>query len=240
MPTDPTASDPDALTAISALGEPTRRAVYDHVVAAPGWVSRDGVAAAVGIERATAAHHLDRLADDGLLEVDFQRLSGRRGPGAGRPAKVYRRAAREFAVSLPQREYVLAGRLLADAAERSRADGVDIVTALDEVAAEEGRKLAAVVRKRTRGPLARRRAARRRAVVQVLAEHGFEPAVDETGTISLRNCPFHALAERHTELICGMNHCLLAAAVAGVADAGLEARLEPEAGHCCVRLHPVA
>jgi predicted ArsR family transcriptional regulator len=239
MTGQPTAPEPDELASISALGEPTRRAVYDHVATAAGWVSRDAVATAIGVGRATAAHHLDRLADEGLLEIDFRRLSGRRGPGAGRPAKLYRRARHEFAVSLPPREYELAGRMLADAAERSRTEGIDIVAALDAVAAEEGERLASAIRSRTRGWSARGRGAKRRTVREVLRDHGFEPDVDPTGTVTLRNCPFHRLARRQTELICSMNHCLLSAALAGVAEAGLDARLEPVEGRCCVRLHPV-
>ncbi|MCZ7631147.1 MAG: hypothetical protein M5U19_19820 [Microthrixaceae bacterium] len=89
------------LDALRALGEPTRRALYDHVVAVGDWVGRDAAADAVGIERPNAAHHLDRLAADGLLEVDYRRISGRRGPGAGRPAKLYRRALTEIGVTLP-------------------------------------------------------------------------------------------------------------------------------------------
>jgi predicted ArsR family transcriptional regulator len=232
--------EPDELAALSALGEPTRRAVYDHVAGSAGWVGRDAVASALGIERATAAHHLDRLADDGLLEIDFQRLTGRQGPGAGRPAKLYRRAPREFAVSLPQRDYELAGRLLATAVDRSRTEGIDLDRALDAAAAEEGDRLAGAIRSRVRGWPGRRRAANRRTVVEVLAEHGFEPVVDADGTITLRNCPFHRLARQHTELICGMNHCLLGAAMAGVAEAGLDAKLEPVEGQCCVRLHATA
>jgi predicted ArsR family transcriptional regulator len=233
-------TEPDELTSISALGEPTRRAVYRHVAASAGWVSRDAVAAAVGIERATAAHHLDRLADDGLLEIDFQRLTGRRGPGAGRPAKLYRRAEREFAVSLPQRDYELAGRLLAEAADRSRTEALDIDRALDAVAAAEGERLAGAIRSRVRGGPSRRLAARRLTVLEVLGDHGFEPVVGPDGVVTLRNCPFHRLAQAHTQLICGMNHCLLSAAMAGVAEAGLDARLEPEEGQCCVRLHPTS
>src|SRR5438105_6587674 len=132
---------PDRLAAISALGEPTRRALYEHVVTAGEWVSRDDAADAVGIERATAAHHLDRLAADGLLEVDYRRLSGRQGPGAGRPAKLYRRARREFDVTLPPRDYELAARLLAEAVEHARTEGTDISEALDEVASAEGVRL---------------------------------------------------------------------------------------------------
>ena len=106
------------------------------------WVARDTAADAVGLERGTAAHHLDRLAADGLLDVDYQRRSGRRGPGAGRPAKLYRRARRDIDVSLPPRAYELAGRLLAEAADTSRVEGIDITSALDAAARAEGRRLA--------------------------------------------------------------------------------------------------
>src|SRR4051812_9084578 len=229
----------DQLAAVSALGEPTRRALYQHVVDEGDWVSRDAAADAVGIERATAAHHLDRLAADGLLDVEYRRISGRQGPGAGRPAKLYRRARTEFGVSLPPRDYGLAGRLLADAADRSRTDGTDIVRALDEAATAEGGRLAERIRTRLRGPVGRRKQARRRAVLAALEEQGFEPRTEADGTVVLRNCPFHQLAQQHVELICGMNVCLVGAALESVRDTGLEARLEPEEGHCCVKLRPV-
>jgi predicted ArsR family transcriptional regulator len=226
---------PDELASVASLGEPTRRALYDHLVAAGGWVGRDEAAAAVGVERGTAAHHLDRLAADGLVEVDFQRRTGRSGPGAGRPAKLYRRAPRDIEVSLPPRDYELAGRLLARAAERSRTKGTDIAGALDQEARAEGRRLADRARARPRGrPGARGRDGRRRAVLDVLAEQGFEPV--DRDEIVLRNCPFHRLAREHTELVCGMNLSLLGAVLEHAGDTGLTARLEPEEGLCCVRL----
>ena len=228
----------DAVAAISSLGEPTRRALYDFVVASADWVSRDRAAEAVGIERGTAAHHLDRLAVDGLLDVDYQRLSGRQGPGAGRPAKLYRRARGEIDVTLPRRDYVLAGRLLAEAADRSRRDGTDIQTALDDAAGAEGRRLADEIRTR-RNVGGEALDGTRTAVFEALEAHGFEPISDRDGVVVLRNCPFHQLAREHTELICGMNHCMLGAVVDVLDDAGLTARLEPEEGVCCVRLHPV-
>src|SRR3546814_820859 len=124
MANDSDADDRDGLDVLGVLAEPTRRRVYDHVVANGDWVSRESVAAALGLERPTVAHHLDRLAGDGLLEVEFRRLTGRQGPGAGRPAKLYRRSAKELSVSIPPRDYHLAGRLLAEAADRSRLGGV--------------------------------------------------------------------------------------------------------------------
>ncbi|MGQ0432382.1 MAG: helix-turn-helix transcriptional regulator [Microthrixaceae bacterium] len=229
---------PDRLDAITSLAEPTRRAVYDVVAGAGDWVSRDQAAEALDLERGTAAHHLDRLAADGLLEVDYQRLSGRQGPGAGRPAKLYRRARRDFEVSLPPRDYELAGSMLAEAADRSRTEGVDIATAIDDVARGEGQRLAEEIRAQLQAAAGRGAPRRRRAVLEVLTEHGFEPQAVDDGTVVLKNCPFHQLAQRHTELICNMNLCLLRAALGDLGDAGLEARLEPEEGLCCVKLHP--
>jgi predicted ArsR family transcriptional regulator len=228
----------DRLGALGALAEPHRRALYDHVVAVGDWVGRDQAADAVGLERGTAAHHLDRLAADGLLDVDYRRLSGRSGPGAGRPAKVYRRSRRELEVSLPPRDYELAGTMLAEAADRSRTDGTGIEQALDDVARAHGRRLGDEMRQRlaATGRDRGQATARHRAVVDVLDRHGFEPD-DRDGTIVLRNCPFHRLAQEHRELICGMNLCLVGAAVARVDDADLVARLEPTDDLCCVRLH---
>src|SRR5262245_54884045 len=128
----------DELATLGALAEPSRRALYDYVVARRGWVSREQAADSVGIQRGIAAHHLDRLAEEGLLDVDYQRLTGRRGPGAGRPAKVYRRADEEVGVSLPPRQYELAGQLLAEAAERSQREGAPIDRALRDAARQEG------------------------------------------------------------------------------------------------------
>ncbi|HEY7438224.1 MAG TPA: helix-turn-helix domain-containing protein [Acidimicrobiia bacterium] len=230
-------TEADVLAAVSALGEPTRRAVYEHVAAVGDWVSRDEAADAVALERATAAHHLDRLAADGLLEVEYQRRSGRSGPGAGRPAKVYRRARRDFGVALPPRDYGLIGRLLADAVDRARTSGVDLDVALDEVARREGECLADELRSQE---AARRKGARanvRELLVETLRTRGFEPRTEPDGTVVLGNCPFHQLAREHTDLVCGVNHCLLQTAIDEIGGTGYEARLEPEPGMCCVRLH---
>ena len=228
----------DEVQAISALGEPSRRTLYDFVAQDGDWVSRDQAADATGLERGTAAHHLDRLADEGLFEVDYRRLTGRAGPGAGRPAKLYRRSDRDFDVSLPPRKYRLAGQLLARAADRSRRDGVDISEALETEASEEGGRWADTITARLRGTASRRASTRRNALVDLLDEQGFEPTVDPDDAVTLRNCPFDYLASEHTDLICGMNLCLLVAAVEGVGRTGLGARLEPGQDHCCVRLRP--
>jgi predicted ArsR family transcriptional regulator len=224
----------DDWRAVTSLGEPTRRALYDYVVNTGGWVGRDQAAEAVGLERGTAVHHLDRLAADGLLDVSFQRLTGRQGPGAGRPAKLYRRSSHEFDVSLPPRDYELAGRMLAEAVDRARTDGVAIEAAVADVAHDQGARLAAEARARLDHRA--KREARRRALLATLADHGYEPEVDAGGTVVLKNCPFHRLARTHTDLVCGMNLCLLDAAVATLDRSDFDVALEPAEGLCCVRL----
>src|SRR3954452_725385 len=97
---------------VSALADPVRRALYRFVVDAGEPVGRDQVAAGAGVARHTAKFHLDRLVAEGLVELEFRARSGRRGPGAGRPAKLYRRSERDFAVALPPRHYDVAGRVL--------------------------------------------------------------------------------------------------------------------------------
>jgi predicted ArsR family transcriptional regulator len=228
----------DALHSIGALSEPNRRALYEYIVDQRDWVSREQAATALGLQRGIAAHHLDRLADDGLLEIDYRRLNARRGPGAGRPAKVYRRAESELGLSLPPRDYELAGTMLADAVARSRSGGTSIEDSLAHAARDAGRALAAAAKQETDAGV--RVDARRERVVDVLRQRGFEPETRGDGVTVLHNCPFHHLAQTHTELVCGMNLCLLESFLTALDVVDLHAELEPEDGYCCVRLHRTA
>jgi predicted ArsR family transcriptional regulator len=213
----------DPITSVAALDEPTRRQLYEYVVRAREPVGRDEASTALGIPRATAAFHLDRLAAEGLLEVVHQRLTGRTGPGAGRPAKLYLRAERQFEVSLPQRRYDLAGELLAAAVEEAETSGVPVRSALGSQAHDLGRRIG--------------EACDGGDVVEVLEEHGFEPR-SESGVVRLGNCPFHELALRHTELVCGMNQHLVDGLLDGIGQAAYTAELRPSPGNCCVVLVP--
>ena len=195
-----------SLDAIGALREPVRRAVYEYAVARPAPVSRNEVAEALGIGRTLAAFHLDKLAEAGLLETGKAPRSG--GPGAGRPAKLYRRSAAEHAVHLPPRDYRLVADVLAAAVERAGAE-----PAAYAAAREQGARLAG-------GELPER-----------LAALGYEPVEDADGTIRLRNCPFHALAQGYPPLVCGVNLALLEGLVGG---GGRVARLDPGPTGCCV------
>jgi predicted ArsR family transcriptional regulator len=219
------------MAGIGALVEPVRRELYRYVCAQPAPVGRDEAADAVGIARHQAKFHLDRLEAEGLLEADYARLSGRSGPGAGRPAKRYRRAPQEIAVSLPDREYELAGHLMAEAIAESSRRGTPVLEALHRAAAERGRAVGTAAAGRAGPPM-------RDALdvaVRTLDENGYEPRREGERAI-MANCPFHALAQSHTELVCQMNHAFVAGLVEGVAPRRLDAHLDPGPDRCCVVL----
>ena len=120
----------DQLGSLQPLHHPVRRSLYRYVAGQPGEVSRDQAASAVGVQRSLAAFHLDNLVEGGLLEASYRRLNGRTGPGAGRPAKLYRRSERQYQVSLPPRQYELAAVLLAEALEAEGSAAADAVVAV--------------------------------------------------------------------------------------------------------------
>jgi predicted ArsR family transcriptional regulator len=219
----------ERVTSIGALGDPLRRDLYLYVCTKPYAVSRDEAADALGVPHHKAKFHLDRLEAEGLLSSEFARLTGRSGPGAGRPAKLYRRAQTDISVSLPGREYEIAGQLLAAAVATSARTGGSAIEALHEEAARQGREWAhaVMVGSADGTPLDVARRA--------LTEHGYEPREDGDRVI-LANCPFHTLAASHTEMVCGMNLALIEALVDEVGPDDLECRLEPQGQRCCVVL----
>ena len=206
------ADDESDLEVLASLVEPARRALYDLVATASDPVSRDEAAEAVGVSRPVAAYHLDRLADDGLLEVEFRRLTGKAGPGAGRPSKLYRRSRQVYEVSVPPRRYELAARILLDAAREGALDPM----ALAEAARRSGREIGAA------------------GLEAALAGTGFEPAIED-GETRFRNCPFHVLRDQDRETTCALNVALVEGMIES-SGADLTAVFAPEDGYCCVRL----
>ncbi|MFF5547743.1 helix-turn-helix transcriptional regulator [Streptomyces olivaceoviridis] len=229
------------IDSIAVLQDPVRRRLYDYVVAQGREVGRNEAAEAAGVARTLAAHHLDRLTEAGLLECGSRRLTGRSGPGAGRPAKVYTRARVERSVSLPARDYRTAADLLAEAAEQAGLDA----------------GLCAAARRR--GEALRGSAAPcggLEEAMEMLAARGYEPYVEGTESIEgvqsaeatgattgttarvvrMRNCPFHAVAERFPPLVCGMNLALLEGLIG--TDGPVRARMDARPGECCVVVEP--
>ena len=219
----------DVIDAIALLDEPVRRKLYDWVVRQGRPVGRDEAAAGTDVSRALAAFHLDRLARAGLLGTGFRRLSGRTGPGAGRPAKLYMRSDRDVRVSLPDRRYDIAAELMAEALED--ANGERPATALREAAHRMGEEVGSAARVAA-GP--RPTGARRReALVATLEERGYEP-LESHGTLRLGNCPFHALVDEHRDLVCGMNLALAEGILDGLGEERISAHLDRQPGLCCV------
>ncbi|TQM69357.1 putative ArsR family transcriptional regulator [Actinomadura hallensis] len=208
----------DDIDAIALLKDPVRLRLYEFVVAQGREVGRNEAAEAAGVTRTLAAFHLDKLVDGGLLEAGSRRLTGRSGPGAGRPAKVYRRAAGERGVSVPARDYRTAAGVLAEAAERAGLDAE-----VREAARRRGRAL-----RGGGGPCGGLD-----ELAGVLSARGYEPVRDEGGAVlRMRNCPFGAVAEAFPPLVCGMNLALLEGLVEGAR--GVRVRMDPRPGWCCV------
>ncbi|HEY0535804.1 MAG TPA: transcriptional regulator [Actinoplanes sp.] len=201
--------DLDDLDALASLADRVRRQAYRLVADATAPVGRDEVAEALGIGRTLAAFHLDKLVAAGLLDTSYARRSGKTGPGAGRPAKLYRVAAAERAVSVPPRAYRTAAELLAEALEQAGAEEV-----LYQVAQRHGRDASAPSE-----------------VTELLTAYGYAPMPDGPERIELRNCPFHRLAEQFPPVICGMNLALITGLLAG---GEWVARMEAAPGRCCV------
>ena len=209
-------SETRQLRRLSALSDQVRRRVYECVAASyPEPADRDQVALATGISRSLAAFHLDRLAADELVSVSFARRTGKSGPGAGRPAKFYRRVGEEIGVSVPERRYEFAARLLLEAVNDSKAR--DAVVAAGNA---EGHRI---------GERAR---ANERSLADVLDDEGFEPC-EVDGSIQLRNCPFTGLTSELDGVVCSMTHAM----VNGIAEElGVhpQVREERRPGLCCV------
>ncbi|MEV1002501.1 helix-turn-helix domain-containing protein [Nonomuraea sp. NPDC050202] len=207
----------DDLEALALLHDPVRRSLYDVVASRGGDVGRGEAAEAAGVSRTLAGHHLDKLVEAGLLESGFRRQE-KKGPGSGRPAKVYRRARGERSVSLPPRDYAALASVLADVVE---------VLGAEERAEEVARGAGARIARGRRGE----------PVERVLGERGYEPYA-EGGKVRLRNCPFHALAEEQPLLVCSMNLALCQGLLEGLGDDPGRAALDPRPGECCVSLEP--
>jgi predicted ArsR family transcriptional regulator len=209
----------DRIASVAILDDPVRRAIYDFAVASGGAVTRDAVADGLGVSRRIAALHLDRLAEQGLLSVEYRRLHGRTGPGAGRPAKLYRRSPAEVAVSIPDRRYDLLSGVFVTAAAESIETGTDIAEALDRIAYRAGQAIAAEAG----------------SLEGALDAVGYQPRAADDG-LTLHNCPFHQFAQEHTALVCGVNLHLLRGCVTGAGRADYRAELDPAPDRCCVRL----
>ncbi|WP_327085503.1 transcriptional regulator [Nonomuraea sp. NBC_01738] len=223
--------DEDGLRAAVALGDGLRRRMYEFVRRAPEPVTRDEAAGHVGISRKLAAFHLDKLVEAELLTAGY----GRPGPrGVGRAPKVYLPSGRDVRVSIPQREHGLLAAILLDAV-RLQDEGESASGAALRVARRQGTALGSAERDRLQpGRLGPERALT--CAAEALERHGFEPERAGPTLTRLANCPFHPLASRDPELVCGINHAFLSGFLDGLEAGAVTASLVPRPGACCVEL----
>lgn len=208
--------DWEALAGLSSLDDPVRRRLYRVVAEHDGPASRDEAAAATGISRSLAAYHLDKLVDAGLLRAGYARPSGRGGPGAGRPAKLYSQTDGDLRVSVPPRDYELLARLLAAAVAHDES-GV-VREAANRAAYAAGR--AAVDADAD--------------LLATLRRSGYQPRAEVNGDIELRNCPFRRPAREHREVVCGLNRSLLDGIISASTEPDSRAIPDSRPGRCCV------
>jgi predicted ArsR family transcriptional regulator len=221
------------VSAVAALDDELRRRMYLFVRAQGRPVSRDEVAAEAGVSRKLAAFHLDKLASRGLLTTTYARPQGRSGRGAGRSAKFYEPSERELDVSIPERNYDVIGSILLGAIE-SEGPGERADQAAHRVARQVGEEIGRRERERRRLP--RPGAERALAVTtDVLTANGYEPYLAD-GSVRVRSCPFHALAEKNRDIVCSLNRELVQGVVTGLGNETLDVASERRPGECCVAI----
>jgi predicted ArsR family transcriptional regulator len=211
----------DRWTAVVALADSSRRALYEYVRRQGRPVSREEAGDAARMSRGLAAFHLEKLVDAGLLRAGVRATPGGRR-GRGRAPKVYEATGDGLAITIPQRRYELIAEILADAVADEPANAGE---AARRRAADRGRELGDRLREAGAGD-----------VTEALTGVGFEPEPADGGAVALRNCPFHVLAERQTALVCGLNQAFVAGLLEGLQVSGVRAELAPRPGYCCVTL----
>lgn len=210
------------LVALGSLGDEKRRELYELVVDAPAAMTRDRAVEATGLPRSTVAFHLDRLVADGLLAVEFHKPAERSGPGSGRPLKAYRAVAREVGASVPDRNYDLAGDLLATAIEEADVTGRPVRDVLLAAAYAKGRELGA----------------ESTGLEDFLSIFGYRPQDGGDGGTTLPNCPFRRLSDAHPGVVCAMNGAFLSGAAAGCGEPEDRIARNDVRGQCCARITP--
>ncbi|MGX4687663.1 helix-turn-helix transcriptional regulator [Streptomyces sp. JNUCC 63] len=238
MASDPTRQQADAVNtaieSVSVLSEDSRRRMFAFVRRAGRAVTRDEAAASVGISRKLAAFHLDKLVDAGLLRARYEPPGGIRK--VGRRPKVYEATDAQITVSIPERRHELLADLLLDAVLTEGA-GESAAQAAVRTAERRGRWMGEAAREETRpGRLGPERGLT--ACERLLEQYGYEPVRETPTRLRLRNCPFHPLAAKAPDLVCGMNQAFLSGYLNGLQVGGIQAVLAPEPGECCVRLVP--
>jgi len=184
----------------STLGDPTRRSIYLSVRESKEPLTAALVAREFEIHANVARHHLDRLTDEGYLEVTRRRPDGRNGPGAGRPAKCYTSTDKEIELQFPTRRLDLLADLLLRVLHRLEPAQASAMAA--EVGREYGKELAQNLELSDRAGFDEVLT----TVQQVMVEVGFAVDTNVTGRqLLMSHCPFGRTAFDHPEVVCSLD-----------------------------------
>ena len=180
----------DRLPVFKALGDNTRYAIYLELARSTTPLSTADIAETLGLHPNTVRPHLERMRDIGLLQVEVDSRGA-----VGRPQHRYSLASDAPSLGLEPPTFPLLAGLLANVAAALSPDA--------EVVAEAGRDHG-----RHAGEQRRKAPSCVAAVVDELAELGFDPAVAEDGrttTVAFTRCPYRELAEAFPELVCNLH-----------------------------------
>lgn len=219
----------------SALGDPTRRAVYIAIRESTGPMSTAGIAELFDIHPNVARHHLDKLAADGYLDVTHRRPNGRTGPGAGRPAKYYAVSSKQIDVHFPTHRHDVLSDMLVRIIDRIAPDNIREVA--EQVGTEVGRELAGEIG----SPEDTGYEGAVKAVVRAMTGIGFGVSSDVAGQrLLMSHCPFGDTAAAHPEVVCSLDRGMVRGLM-GSLEHACEPVLHPAAGsdRDCVTEVPV-
>jgi predicted ArsR family transcriptional regulator len=179
---------------LDAVGESELREALLYVRGSAEPVSADDAAAALGVHRSVARSRLERLVGAGVLGTSFARRSGRAGPGAGRPAKLYSPTPETQSLEFPPRYLpTLVARLLDAVPVESRE------TALRDVGENFGRDLARTAGLRP-SPLVKDGLERVCAAVRSLGFHAILDRINgDTAVVITPTCPLRPLVTERPE-----------------------------------------
>lgn len=195
----------------SSLGDPTRRGIYITVREAPEPATASQIADLFSIHPNVARHHLDRLAEDGYLEVTRRRPDGKSGPGAGRPAKCYTATAKEIDLHFPARRYDLLSELLVRVIERIDPGN------LADIAADIGREYGSEIASEIGAPSESGFVTAVNAVALAMTGMGFTTDSDaDTRRLLTSHCPFADTAVKHPEVVCSLDRGIVSGLMEGL------------------------
>ena len=214
----------------SSLGDATRRGIYISVREAPEAVTAAQIAELFEIHTNVARHHLDKLVADGYLRVTHRRRTGKKGPGAGRPAKHYEITGKEVSVQFPTRRFDLLAELLVRVLRRTAPDQAALVA--EEVGVEYGQELAAEIGL----PRDAGFDVAVQAVAKAMMGVGFDGELDDANNALVTHfCPFGQTALDNPEIVCKLDQGIVKGLLAETSQGG-DAVVVPHhaAGEDCV------